>query len=70
MSKEGEVTVTGAQEYTEATRRVFEKTLTLAQEQLTGAQIQALRDLLAKKQFHDAHELLKALRLGNTANAD
>jgi hypothetical protein len=70
MSKEGEGAVDGVQEYSEATRRVFEKTLTLVRTQLTETQVQALRDLLAKSQFHDPNELLKALRLEGTASAD
>jgi hypothetical protein len=69
MSKEAQPTV-GRQEYSEATRRVFERTLALVQKQLTGTQTQALRELLEKNQFHDANELLKALRLSNADHAD
>lgn len=70
MSQPGADSKESVLEYSEATQRVFEKTLTLAEKVLTQEQVRALKELLTKNQFHDASELLKALRLGDATNAD
>lgn len=70
MAKQADGKADDSQEYSEATRRVFEKVLTTVQKRLTEAQVDALERLLEKNQFHDSNELLKALRSGDVPSAD
>jgi hypothetical protein len=57
-------------EYSEATRRVFERSLTLLEDRLPAERVAALRALLAEGRLDDLDALEAALDLEEAAGAD